>query len=140
MHKKEKEKRSLATAMYKKNTSTTNNNRNKVVQYKHSIPRWSIIQWMALLGRLATKDRLHKWGGLTSDQCVLCFAAEETHDHLFFQCPFSTQLWRSIQRGHGAFYSATTLAQLVDRVRQSRYGSNTFFLHVVFKLSLAASV
>lgn len=31
MHKTEKEKRSLATAMYKKNTSTTNNNRNKVV-------------------------------------------------------------------------------------------------------------
>ncbi|XP_058180159.1 uncharacterized protein LOC131298698 [Rhododendron vialii] len=34
----------------------------KVVWFKPAIPRWSIIQWLAILRRLSTKDRLHHLG------------------------------------------------------------------------------
>lgn len=42
----------------------------KVIWYKHHIPRWSIIQWLYFLGRLATKDRLHIWGVVDSTDCA----------------------------------------------------------------------
>lgn len=61
-----------------------------IIWFKHHVPNWSIIQWLANLGRLATKDRLLTWGMAITDQCVLCSAAVENHAHLFFQCPFSS--------------------------------------------------
>lgn len=33
-----------------------------------------------------------------SPQCVLCDAAPETVNHLFFQCSFSAELWKKIFR------------------------------------------
>lgn len=30
-----------------------------MVWYKKHVPRWSFILWLAILGRLSTKDRLH---------------------------------------------------------------------------------
>ncbi|XP_058215475.1 uncharacterized protein LOC131326638 [Rhododendron vialii] len=44
----------------------------KVVWYKHAVPRWAIVQWLAILCRLSTKDRLQQWGVLAENQCVLC--------------------------------------------------------------------
>ncbi|XP_010544332.1 PREDICTED: uncharacterized protein LOC104816978 isoform X2 [Tarenaya hassleriana] len=46
-----------------------------------------------MLSRLPTKDRLHRWGVTPEALCVLCEATEETHQHLFFECRFSAQVW-----------------------------------------------
>ncbi|KAF8050613.1 hypothetical protein N665_1923s0004 [Sinapis alba] len=50
---------------------------------------------MAMLSRLPTRDRLSSWGMNVPLVCVLCSLATglESHDHLFFQCPFSTAVW-----------------------------------------------
>ena len=47
--------------------------------------------WLAIKGRLGTQDRLH----LDSHnlKCLLCNRCMETHEHLFFQCSFSRQVW-----------------------------------------------
>ncbi|KAF7112296.1 hypothetical protein RHSIM_RhsimUnG0244100 [Rhododendron simsii] len=39
----------------------------KGVWFKHHVPRWAIVQWLCILGRLATRDRLHGWGVIDSD-------------------------------------------------------------------------
>ncbi|GAB2266060.1 hypothetical protein Dimus_037861 [Dionaea muscipula] len=33
-----------------------------------------------------------------TQECSLCPCTVETHDHLFFDCPFSGQVWRSVLR------------------------------------------
>ncbi|KAG2323467.1 hypothetical protein Bca52824_016680 [Brassica carinata] len=48
---------------------------------------------MAVLDRLPTKDRLASWGLNVPTQCVLCLSRAESHNHLFFQCPFSAAIW-----------------------------------------------
>lgn len=63
---------------------------------EHSVPRYVIILWMACWNRLNTLDKLHSWGLTTSNICVFCSRAVETHEHLFFQCSFSFQIWNSI--------------------------------------------
>lgn len=73
-------------------------NWSKVIWFKHAVHRWSIIQWMTVLGSLSTRDRLLKLGMLVDAQCVMCSAANETHEHLFFQCSFSSQVWKSVQQ------------------------------------------
>ncbi|KAJ6868359.1 hypothetical protein NC651_033433 [Populus alba x Populus x berolinensis] len=48
--------------------------------------------WLAILGKLRTRDRLHF---LSPDPiCPLCQNAEESHAHLFFNCDWSSSLWR----------------------------------------------
>jgi len=45
-----------------------------------------------MLGKLRTRDRLQF---LSSDPiCPLCQNAEESHAHLFFNCDWSSSLWR----------------------------------------------
>lgn len=65
----------------------------KVVWFKEAILRCSFITWLVMLSRLPTKDRLRRWGINVPDQCVLCSSGIETHEHLFFDCPFASDIW-----------------------------------------------
>ncbi|GJW90626.1 retrovirus-related pol polyprotein from transposon opus [Tanacetum coccineum] len=48
--------------------------------------------------KLKTQDRMRQWDvGLSIDlnllRCPLCDLVPDSHDHLFFECSFSTQVW-----------------------------------------------
>lgn len=58
-------------------------------------PRHSFMVWLAMLGRLPTKDRLHL--GDIDLMCVLCRASNETHGHLFFKCMVVREVWEYIR-------------------------------------------
>ncbi|XP_074301310.1 uncharacterized protein LOC141632687 [Silene latifolia] len=60
------------------------------------VPRHNIITSLACQQKLATVDKLILKGFITPNRCVLCKQASETHDHLFFPCPFSQQLWHEL--------------------------------------------
>nr|XP_016508793.1 PREDICTED: uncharacterized protein LOC107826344 [Nicotiana tabacum] len=54
---------------------------------------------MAMQRRLATIDKLTKWGIHVDQSCTLCGRdIEETHDHLFFECSYSQTLWNRMLR------------------------------------------
>ncbi|KAB5540601.1 hypothetical protein DKX38_013575 [Salix brachista] len=61
------------------------------------IPRHSFTLWLAIKERLRTIDRIHVGvegeGGYI---CSLCNSQPETHDHLFFNCPYSKEVWRAV--------------------------------------------
>ena len=63
------------------------------VWFKEEIPRCSFISWTAFLGRLPTRDRLISWGLSVPPGCVFCTSANESHNHLFFQCAFAAAIW-----------------------------------------------
>ncbi|KAJ6422466.1 hypothetical protein OIU84_027431 [Salix udensis] len=56
--------------------------------------------WLAAQGRLRTLDRLPATS-IDDQNCKLCTNLPESHDHLFFSCSFSSQVWKLIQdRSH----------------------------------------
>ncbi|KAL7224750.1 hypothetical protein ACSBR1_026103 [Camellia fascicularis] len=63
----------------------------------HNIPKASMVTWMAILGRLNTGDRLKLFCISQTSMCVLCNDPYEDHNHLFFDCPFSSRVWESIK-------------------------------------------
>ncbi|KAL9299590.1 putative reverse transcriptase zinc-binding domain-containing protein [Arabidopsis thaliana] len=65
----------------------------KSVWFKDRIPKHAFICWVAAWKRLHTRDRLTQWGLNIPTVCVLCNVVDETHDHLFFQCQFSNEIW-----------------------------------------------
>lgn len=107
----------------------------KVVWFKH-VPRWAIIQWLAILGRLSTLDRLQKWGIVASAQCVLYSTTLKTCEHLFFQCSYSSQLWQNIQRRNRSLYPLLDMAHIIDWLE--KHASGSLFGGLLSKLSFAA--
>ncbi|KAJ9536602.1 hypothetical protein OSB04_un000203 [Centaurea solstitialis] len=48
-------------------------------------------------GRLPTQDRLHWKHDPPDMKCPLCKNFMDSHDHLFFLCTFSLEVWRTIK-------------------------------------------
>lgn len=64
-------------------------------------PKFKFILWLALHNRLATVERLLKFGIQTPHQCIFCEQAVETFDHLFFECSLTKELWLRLLRWLG---------------------------------------
>ncbi|XP_058760750.1 uncharacterized protein LOC131634099 [Vicia villosa] len=58
-------------------------------------PRAKFVTWMTCHGNLATKERLKRFGMLQTDHCGFC-RAQETIEHLFFECRVMKQIWSQI--------------------------------------------
>ncbi|XP_075103830.1 uncharacterized protein LOC142178388 [Nicotiana tabacum] len=55
----------------------------------------------AIQGRLYTRDRLIRWGSITTPVCALCEEADEDHEHLFFECKYSATIWGKLLQWAG---------------------------------------
>ena len=64
----------------------------KVVWEPWSMPRYiyNFIMWLAVMGMLRTRDRLRFLQ--TDPSCVFCRDEEESHNHLFFACHWTSLL------------------------------------------------
>ncbi|GJU18554.1 hypothetical protein Tco_1146520 [Tanacetum coccineum] len=68
-----------------------------VVWFPHCIPRHAIHMWLVFQQKLKTQDRLWQWDvdssiDLNLLRCPLCDLVPDSHDHLFFECAFSSQV------------------------------------------------
>lgn len=54
--------------------------------------------WLVIQNRIPTRDRLIQWGLQVDDRCLLCNQNHESRDHLFFDCPFSYDMWNMVAR------------------------------------------
>ena len=68
----------------------------KIICNSKASPRALFITWMALYGRLSTLDRLIAWGIQVSPICYLCKVENESIQHLFFECPYVSTIWRTM--------------------------------------------
>ena len=70
----------------------------KMVWFKHATPKFSFVLWMAMNKRLSTGEEMSNWGGSVDTTCVFCRDPMETLAHLFFDCPYSSQIWEGLTR------------------------------------------
>jgi len=62
-----------------------------VVWEQWFLPRHNFSLWLAMLGKLRTRDRLQFI--FTDPLYPLCHNSSESHVHLFFSCAWSSSLW-----------------------------------------------
>uniref|UniRef100_A0A803PE03 Reverse transcriptase domain-containing protein n=1 Tax=Cannabis sativa TaxID=3483 RepID=A0A803PE03_CANSA len=55
------------------------------------IPKHKFILWLVLWDRLKTKDRISKYDTQVDLTCLLCGKGNESVQHLFFQCEYSSK-------------------------------------------------
>lgn len=66
----------------------------KQVWFAGHIPKHAFLTWVNVRHRLATRDRMRRWGLQVPASCVLCFTHNESREHLFFECSFSSVVWQ----------------------------------------------
>ncbi|XP_022014770.1 uncharacterized protein LOC110914279 [Helianthus annuus] len=77
----------------------------KFVWFSQCIPRHAFHMWLVMRGKLLTQDKILQWDlsrrkSMNMMCCVLCYANVDSHEHLFFECGFSSQVW-SLVRSKG---------------------------------------
>lgn len=67
---------------------------NKVVWFSNMIPRHAFILWLLIHEKLPTRDRIIRWYPNKSMSCSLCGEVNDSHEHLFFKCKYSKEVWK----------------------------------------------
>lgn len=63
------------------------------VWFTGRIPKHAFITWITARDRLVTRDRMLSWGISVPSAFILWNAGDETRQHLFFDCSFSSAVW-----------------------------------------------
>lgn len=67
------------------------------VWFSYATPKYSFLTWLAVHNRLATGDRIKQWNSGQRVECTLCNTnVEETRNHLFFSCTYSSTIWKAL--------------------------------------------
>ena len=60
------------------------------------VPKHAFIDWMTVLNRLPTKDKMSRWGIELKSYCSFMQVSGRIKGSLFFECPFSKEIWQQI--------------------------------------------
>nr|GEV03215.1 hypothetical protein [Tanacetum cinerariifolium] len=87
-----------------------------LVWFHACIPRHAFNMWLIFKQRLRTQDCLRSWevvDGLAV-VCLICETQPDSHEHLFFDCLFSQQVWRRVQHVAGLGSAGPSLASIMS--------------------------
>lgn len=83
------------------------------------IPKCSLISWLAIQNRLSTEDRLVLFGIKDSSYCSFC-SGVENHDHLFFRCHYTKQVWDLVSLKSQFTWQPQSVSNLVHLLSHTR--------------------
>lgn len=104
-----------------------------------SSQKYAFIHWLAIQNRLATGDRMMTWNVGANSLCVLCQNVIESRDHLFFECPYSAEVWSKLARGllRGSF--TTLWSELMVLIKDNNGGLlKRFLLRYTLQVTLSS--
>ncbi|XP_074304572.1 uncharacterized protein LOC141639314 [Silene latifolia] len=61
------------------------------------LPKHAFVGWLIYRAALNTRSKMFKLGLSVTASCVLCEMREETHDHLFWECAYSSQVLAGLE-------------------------------------------
>ena len=107
----------------------------KLIWFSGNIPKAAFLLWLAVRQRLGTQDRLHN---PSPTGCLFCCSPLESHDHLFFECPVTRQVWLSIL---AKCYGQPPLSRWTDLINwMVRNWKGKSLATKVNKLAIAATI
>ena len=110
-----------------------------LVWFSHRIPKHAFHLWLVMKRRLRTQDMLRHHDAANQDPllCPLCKMQPDSHDHLFFACSYSMQVWDTLKM----FAGLTVLPSSLDSIVNVLIGSakSRSVRSVISKLLFAAA-
>lgn len=93
-------------------------------------------------GKLLTQDRILRWDvarrkNMNMMRCILCYEDYDSHNHLFFDCKFFSQVWFKIIIKAGMENIAPAWLDVVSWLCDHAHSNSV--VHYVSRLLIAAS-
>ncbi|KAK1407859.1 hypothetical protein QVD17_39486 [Tagetes erecta] len=113
----------------------------KAVWFTQCIPRHAFILWLIMREKLLTQDKILGWNisrrkNMNMMCCLLCYADFDSHNHLFFECQFSSQVWLKTRRFAGLMSISPEWTSIKQWMIHAQSKS---IVNIVGKLVIAAS-
>ncbi|XP_074315492.1 uncharacterized protein LOC141651691 [Silene latifolia] len=99
------------------------------------VPSHRVAAILAAQRKLAIVDNLQHRGFQIVSRCSLCKLDLDTHQHLFFSCPFSQEVWTALAQWQ---HLPLSNFDLLDLIKWS-YGSQIGWAATWFRTTLAAA-
>nr|XP_043633200.1 uncharacterized protein LOC122604370 [Erigeron canadensis] len=114
-----------------------------LVWHKFGILKHAFMLWLVFKRRLKTQDMLRSWDLIHSSQdedivCPLCELESDSHNHLFFECSFSDQVWRGALNEVNMVHSSSSWDSIIQQFLSSIKSKS--FKMIASRLILAAAV
>ncbi|GJW32962.1 reverse transcriptase domain, reverse transcriptase zinc-binding domain protein [Tanacetum coccineum] len=109
-----------------------------VVWFASCIPRHAFNLWLVVRRKLKTQDLVSIWdvSNYLGSLCSLCELQPDSHDHLFFECPFAIEVWDRVKGYAGLDSSNPNIYDIIsDLIPIAR---RRLMLSIVAKLVVAA--
>ncbi|PWA88348.1 reverse transcriptase zinc-binding domain-containing protein [Artemisia annua] len=110
----------------------------RLIWFSQNIPKHAFILWLAVQNKLTTQDMIIRWGSYDMMVCSLCMKNSDSHDHLFFECDFSSQLRNYMQLKLGIKGIEQSWVRTLE-ILAEMYNGNSIG-SVLRRISLAACV
>ncbi|GJU06895.1 homeodomain-like protein [Tanacetum coccineum] len=73
-----------------------------ITWFSHCIPRHAFHIWLVMRRCLKTQYKLRPWDvdaqtDVSQLRCSLCGSQQDSHEHLFFECSYSSKVWNYIR-------------------------------------------
>lgn len=100
----------------------------KEIWFSEATPKFFFITWLAIHDRLTTGARMRSWNTQVDTTCKFCAEPVETRNHLFFQCPYSTQVWEKLMKGLLQGHYTSSWDRIVTLLTSSSLGRKHLLL------------
>ncbi|GJU39275.1 hypothetical protein Tco_1192232 [Tanacetum coccineum] len=84
------------------------------VWFPMCVPRHAFNLWLIVKKKLKTQDMLRNWDANLANVCSMCETQLDSHEHLFFECPFSQVIWSHMKVYTGLDASAHDLYLIIS--------------------------
>ncbi|GJV97234.1 hypothetical protein Tco_1548811 [Tanacetum coccineum] len=110
-----------------------------VVWFPYCIPRHAFHLWLVIKQRLKKQDKVASWEVSNSlmTVCPLCELVPDSHEHIFFECIFSQQIWSHMKVFAGLPNTNAVFSHIISEVYP--FANRKSSKSVIANLVLAAS-
>ncbi|KAF4388828.1 hypothetical protein F8388_019007 [Cannabis sativa] len=78
------------------------------------LPKHRFIFWQIANSHLLTRDYLHHIMVTPNNLCPVCEVEVETHDHIFFNCYYTSQVFEAVNRWLGEFHWPRSTVEMLQ--------------------------
>ncbi|GKB91388.1 RNA-directed DNA polymerase, eukaryota, reverse transcriptase zinc-binding domain protein [Tanacetum coccineum] len=110
----------------------------KVVWFSQNILKHAFIVWLAIQNKLTTQDKIKQWGSYDVLCCALCKNNTDSHSHLFFECGYSSEVWKNVVDKMDVGDRSYKWFEIVEEMSRTFNGNS--INSIIRRLCLVASV